>query len=351
MKKIHSDSICRRVSGLLAATLFSLPNPGNAAETRLPNTREMNLSAAEISIDGREIYIDNARALSDKTNFDDYLKLHYRLYPKTHNILPKNIDIIKNIGIYMPSDRVFIKDPSVPISIIDATGVARTANTWFSAAFDRNANNSVTPITLNMTQGSSLSVVVRGWTSGFNLRLTHVGTGESVSHTVSVATQADSLFIYPRMPIFRSGKYYLRMVPIDQSSFTTDVMIQEANLGPTRAIENNQPFSIELDGTSAAYVKMKVHLRVDECVIFSVNSLSLMSTGGVVVLGSDGRFISRSFLQTNDHNYGYAAMFEDDYYFVINGWDFHAGGTTHVTTLGKAWTSFGPNISINYLGR
>ncbi|HWL54753.1 MAG TPA: hypothetical protein VNQ90_20090 [Chthoniobacteraceae bacterium] len=352
MKNTHTNHICKKAFGLLAATLLFLPNPVHAAENRLPNTQEMNLGMADISIEGREIYIDNARALSDTTNFEDYLKLHYRLYPKTHNILPKAIDVIKGVGIYHSLEQFFIKDPATPISIVDATGIARPTDVPFTATFNKNASNSVTPITLQLSQGSSLSITGTDWNAGFELRLTHVGTGEQFSQKYPVAGQSGTFFYYPRIPIFRSGKYYLRLIPLDQSSLTTNLVIEEANAGRVQAIQNNQSFGATFDLTSGAYVKTKVRLRADDCVVFSVRTLTPTTNQGyLTILGSDGRLVSKGYLESRNYNYGFAATVEDDYYFILHGSNVQVGGTTYVTTVTRAWADFQPNIWMGYLGK
>jgi len=207
----------------------------------LTNIKKINIDGIVTHSSNNIITLDNLRILSDTTDFNDFISVDLMIDASTFKLIPTNIEIINDIGIYYQPCHLFSKDIQNDIEFITPDGNHFSPQTHIKIETTKDDE-----YTLKMESGTVLSLNIFGITDDMIIKITH----PNGSNTWTSGIRKGEGKFLNSIPIFKSGEYKCHFIPYNVRTVSFLLTIINENSSQTEKVNTGEPLegSLELKG-------------------------------------------------------------------------------------------------------
>lgn len=314
------------ISGISAATFteeFSNPkqrsqvtvprNPDDIAKALeisglLKNIRAVQLDGVTTTVVGNLITLHNLRVLSDKTSFEDYLSVDFILDLQTLHLVPINLEITPDLGLYYRDEQLFSKDVLSDIFLMTSDG-----RTLAPDRLHKITAGSDDKFTISLEAGTVLTMQLLEATDDYELQ---INQPDGKAYERNLFRSGSKWTAFGRS-ILQSGLYTFRFMPQNKTKLTLQFGFTNNNRLPLSDVDSGGHISVSLKGWGHEYAKYRLHLNAGDLVevtepvndnvwlyLLDSNSHNISSGGGEIFTRTPFTGTYYLFVMNRDFNNG-----------------------------------------------
>lgn len=222
----------------------------------LTNVTDVRLDGVTTSTTGNVVTVHNLRAVSDTTDFNDYLSVDLLFDIENLRFVVTDIDITENLGVYYRAEGLFAKD--VPTEITMTTPSGRTLDADTSYNITATVDDEFTMI---LEAGHKIGYRTENPSDDYRLRLTNPD-GKRVSNAYYAADSHWCSYI----TILQSGVYTFQFIPEHHDSVSVTFSFSNANPSTIKTIGSGDRIAASLNRDGEEYRKYRLELNAGDLV-------------------------------------------------------------------------------------
>ncbi|MCP3684125.1 MAG: hypothetical protein GY861_15700 [bacterium] len=281
-----------------------------ATALNLRNIRDIRFDGVMSLVSGNTLTVKNLRILSDTTDLDDYISIDFLLDADSLQLIPGNLEIVKDLGIYQPTvkQNLFSKDVTENISMVPSNGDFMRSDIMHTLTVSADDE-----FAIQIETGTLLSLKIFEPTDDYELQIDEPDGGVN---TRALYHQG-SRYILTDYDFLHAGVYTFRFVPQNDPTVTLQFGFTNNNRTPLETISSGSSISASLSGWGYEYAKYKITLNKGDLIGVTNPSdldvwLYLVNSNSKVIRSGNGKLYYRVssigeyyiFVQNTNYQYG-----------------------------------------------
>jgi len=224
------------------------------SSTSLNNIRDIRLDGVFVHTSDNKISLENLRILSDTTDLNDYISLDYLIDAKSFQLVPTNLEIKQDIGVYYQPVCLFSKDVKETVDFISPNGEFYDTTNIFAI------NDAKKDDTYIMKVEAGMVLVICVTTPSDDMTIRIEEPDGNIFKMIDVR-KGQALNITAQIPIFKSGEYACNFIPQNMENVSFNIAIGNSNCNSTVNISSGHTISGLLGKAGTEYAKYHLFLK------------------------------------------------------------------------------------------
>ena len=240
---------------------FSIQKNSSAIKQRikdsvlLNNINKIILEGGTATVSASGISLNNIRIESDTTNLDDYISINFLMDLESLQLIPQEIEIVNNLGIYYEDEDLFSKDIAEDIYMTTPTGTTLSSDTLYNVTATKEDE-----FQIFLEAGTVLTMRLKDPTDDYELQIDKPDGSQKIR---SLYQKGSNWYSYG-ISILESGIYTFRFVPQNNSYVTLEFGFTNNNRKTLEEISSGSNISTSLNGWGHEYAKYHISLNAGD---------------------------------------------------------------------------------------
>jgi len=276
----------------------------------LKNIEDMSLDGLSATFSGNTLKLHNIRILSDSTTFKDYLTVEFLINAMNLKLIPTNLTMTQNLGMYYRSKAFFSKDANKKIVLTTPYNQILESD----KLHEINCNeNSV--FKMDLITGMVLTLRSSSPSDEYMLK---IEKPDGSKYLKSIYRKDSNWYITSRA-IFDSGVYKFRFIPQNSRNVKLKFGFTNNNRKVMRNITSGNKIRTSLNGWGNEYAKYQLSLKTGDTINIDDPTddnvyLYLINSKGVCLANGSGEIYQKVY-------------YNDTFYLFIRNSDYKNGAS------------------------
>jgi hypothetical protein len=280
------------------------------------NIQQIRLDGVAMTMSGNDMVLSNLRIASDSTTLDDFLRISFSLDASRLQLIPTEVEVVTNLGLYDPQERIFTKDVTTELELVKPDGTKLAADTLHT--FTASATDA---FTISLESGTILTMRLRDPSDDIDLQ---IDNPDGSARDRSLYREGSNWSLFDRT-ILESGIYTIRFVPRNDETVRLKFGVTNNNQTMTTTINSGDRINTSFGDWGQDYAKYRIELQRGD--IISVSNprdddvyLSLFDSNGSRSSRTGGELLERIYTT-------------GVYYLIVQNDDASGGATSYSGTV------------------